>query len=223
MMPRIIIHNAVSLDGRIDGFTPDIGLYYELASGWNEDATLAGSNTIIGAEEESLKEDDGKIKPQQDDPTDTRPLLVVVDSRGRVRNWQLLRKAPYWKDFIALCSQSTPKEYLNYLEKRTIRTIVSGDDRVDLKTALEELNRDYGVNTVRVESGGTLNGVLLREGLVDEVSILVHPYLVGGMTPRSIYRTSGLAESEQSIPLRLVYLEKLKKDLVWMRYEVVKK
>ena len=223
MMPRIIIHNAVSLDGRIDGFTPDIGLYYELTSQWHEDATLAGSKTIVEAEEESPQEDEGVIKPPQVDPTDTRPLLVVVDSRGRVRNWHQLRKASYWRDFIALCSQSTQKEHLEYLEKRHIRTIVAGDDRVDLRTALEELNRDYGVSTVRVDSGGTLNGVLLREGLVDEVSVLVHPYLVGGMTPRSIYRTSGLAESEQSIPLRLVYLEKLKKDLIWMRYEVVKK
>ena len=32
---------------------------------------------------------------------------------------------------------------------------------------------------VRVDSGGALNGALLRAGLVDEISLLVHPVLVG--------------------------------------------
>jgi 2,5-diamino-6-(ribosylamino)-4(3H)-pyrimidinone 5'-phosphate reductase len=32
---------------------------------------------------------------------------------------------------------------------------------------------------VRVDSGGALNGALLRAGLVDEVSLLVHPVLAG--------------------------------------------
>ena len=32
---------------------------------------------------------------------------------------------------------------------------------------------------MRVDSGGALNGALLRAGLVDELSLLVHPVLVG--------------------------------------------
>ena len=32
---------------------------------------------------------------------------------------------------------------------------------------------------MRVDSGGALNGALLRAGLVDEISLLVHPVLVG--------------------------------------------
>jgi len=35
---------------------------------------------------------------------------------------------------------------------------------------------------------GRLNGVLFRAGLVDEVSVLVNPCLVGGTSPRSIFR-----------------------------------
>ena len=42
MLPRIIIHNAISLDGRIDWLTFDLGLFYGLISRWNEDATWLG-------------------------------------------------------------------------------------------------------------------------------------------------------------------------------------
>ena len=52
MIPRVIIHNAVSVDGRIDNFDVDMGLYYELAKTWKEDATLVGSITILKAEEQ---------------------------------------------------------------------------------------------------------------------------------------------------------------------------
>lgn len=46
MLPRVILYDGVSLDGRTDWFTGDVGLYYELAARWNADAILAGSETI---------------------------------------------------------------------------------------------------------------------------------------------------------------------------------
>jgi hypothetical protein len=44
MLPRVILHSAVSLDGKIDGFPVDLNQNYELATTWKEDATLAGSD-----------------------------------------------------------------------------------------------------------------------------------------------------------------------------------
>jgi 2,5-diamino-6-(ribosylamino)-4(3H)-pyrimidinone 5'-phosphate reductase len=122
MIPRIIIHNAVSVDGRIDNFDVDMGLYYELAKTWKEDATLVGSNTILKAEEqeEVPEEDESVFDPPKMDPEDTRPLLVVPDGKGRIRIWHYIRKWPYWRHHIALCSKSTPKDYLDYLKKRHI-------------------------------------------------------------------------------------------------------
>jgi hypothetical protein len=40
MLPRVILHTAVSLNSRIDWFEPDIALFYELVARWHEDATL---------------------------------------------------------------------------------------------------------------------------------------------------------------------------------------
>jgi 2,5-diamino-6-(ribosylamino)-4(3H)-pyrimidinone 5'-phosphate reductase len=65
-------------------------------------------------------------------------------------------------------------------------------------------------------------GVLLRAGLVDEVSVLVDPCLVGGTTPRSIFIAPDLTSAEGVIPLRLIHAENVKGDTVWLRYEVVR-
>ena len=221
MLPRVVLHNAASVDGRIDWFTPDIGRFYELASRWQEDAILAGSDTILAAEGADEDEDPSE-PPRNESDDDSRPLLVVPDSRGRVRNWQFLRQQPYWRDVVALCSRSTPSAHFEYLEQRHIDRIVAGDDHVDLRAALEELNVRYDVQVVRVDSGGTLNGVLLRAGLVDEVSVLIHPSLVGGTTPRSIFRAPDLASADGVIQLRLAHVEQLEGELVWLRYEVVR-
>ncbi|OGT24975.1 MAG: hypothetical protein A2Z17_00650 [Gammaproteobacteria bacterium RBG_16_66_13] len=45
----MILHNAISLDGRLDGFNLDVGLYYEIAGRLGADAILSGSNTILTA------------------------------------------------------------------------------------------------------------------------------------------------------------------------------
>lgn len=225
MIPRIIIHNAVSVDGRIDNFDVDMGLYYELARTWKEDATLVESNTILKAEEqeEIPREDESVFDPPKMDSEDKRPLLVVPDAKGRIRIWHYIKKWPYWRDHIALCSKSTPKEYLDYLKKRHIKYIITGDEHVDIKTALEELNSRYEVKTVRADSGGTLNGVLLKEGLVDEVSVLVHPGLVGGVSSQSIFHSPDISSDGEVIKLKLKHVEEFKDNIVWMRYTVVHK
>ena len=63
MLPRVILHSTVSVDGRIDWFTPDIGQFYELAATWREDATLAGSQTICKPGETFPPEDEQALKP----------------------------------------------------------------------------------------------------------------------------------------------------------------
>jgi 2,5-diamino-6-(ribosylamino)-4(3H)-pyrimidinone 5'-phosphate reductase len=220
MLPRIILHNAASLDGRLDWIAPDLGRFYELASRWREDATLVGSNTILA--EEAPPEDEMDLIPPVVKSDDPRPLLVVPDSWGRVHSWHHLRKQGHWKGMVALVSSSTPHKYLDYLKKRSIDYVIAGKEKVDLREALEELNLRYRVDTVRVDSGGTLNGVLLRGGLVDEISLLVHPVLVGGTSSRSFFRAADLGSAEGVIRLKLTHAEGLAEDVVWLRYKVIK-
>jgi 2,5-diamino-6-(ribosylamino)-4(3H)-pyrimidinone 5'-phosphate reductase len=230
MLPRVILHNAVSLDGRIDGFPIDLFQYYERIATWKEDATLAGSETFLKAASEAPPEDESAFLPPKIDPNDSRALLAIPDSRGRIRTWHYLRSLPYWRHFVALCSESTPQEYLHYLKERHIDYIIAGQDHVDLRVALEELNSRFGVKVVRVDAGGTLNGQLLRQELVNEVSLLIHPSLVGGEKPSSIFRAPDLPAIaatanpvnglEGVISLKLLNMERLTGDVIWLRYEV---
>ncbi len=217
-LPHVILHIGVSLDGRIDWSLGDEGLFYALASRWQVDAMLSGSNTILAAEVPEMPPTGWGFEV---DPAVANQRLVVVDSRGRVRNWHLLKQQPWWRDPIALCSASTNRDYLGYLEGEGIDYLITGQEQVDLRAALAELKASYGIEKIRVDSGGILYGVFLREGLADEVSVLINPELVGGTTPRSMFVAPDLTGKEGIIKLHLTHLEKLREEHVWLRYDVL--
>ena len=49
MLPKVILHIATSLDGRITNFPADLDQYYSIAARWNPNAILFGSETVLAA------------------------------------------------------------------------------------------------------------------------------------------------------------------------------
>ena len=215
MLPYVVIHNAVSVDGRMDRVDVDLELYYSLISTWKEDLTLVGSETFMDAEQWEAWVHDGNTDP-------SKPLLSVVDSRGRFKRWEKAVPSPYWRAGVALCSRSTPQDHLEYLRRVGVDAIVTGKEKVDLREGLERLASDHGAKVIRVDSGGTLNGALLRAGLIDEVSVLMLPQLIGGTTPSSLFRAEDLPANAAPISLELISSRELKGGALWLRYRVLK-
>jgi 2,5-diamino-6-(ribosylamino)-4(3H)-pyrimidinone 5'-phosphate reductase len=227
MLPKVILHTATSLDGRITNFPADLELYYALAAQWNPDAILFGSETVLAAvrEDPSLEvppEHEEMFAPPADAKTDPRPLLVIADSRGRVRCWDAIRKWPYMRDVLALCSSATPVEYLDYLKERRIGVIIAGEDHIDMRAALEALRDQHDVKVVRADSGGTLNSVLLHAGLVDEVSVLIHPFIAGGKAAPTLCDPLNAGIPRLQVPLTHKSTKVLANGIVWSRYTAQK-
>jgi len=214
-LPYVVIHNAVSIDGRIDGFPVDLGLFYGVAECWHEDAILAGSDTILAA-----------VDPDEPVDLDTEPtydrklpLLVVADSGARITTWPSLRRQPYFRAGAVLCTPETPREYIDYLASESITTIITGSGHVDLREALEQLHAHMRIETVRVESGGTLNAALLRAGVVDEVSLMVPPVLVGNAPVRTLFPAlEGAPVSPSALGGQILATETVGDGVLWARW-----
>ncbi|TFH34624.1 MAG: RibD family protein [Dehalococcoidia bacterium] len=230
MLPYVVVYNAVSADGCLDWLKPGVemfdellGQYYGKVVTFHEDATMAGAETMLKALEWENVSDDEAGAPFEPVQGDARPLLVIPDSRGRIRIWRWLLSQPYWRAGVALCSATTPTEHMEYLQRTGIESIVAGDDHVDLRVALEELNGRFGVARVRVDSGGTLNGALLHAGLVSEVSLMLLPVLAGGASTISIFRAPALASPDKLIHMKLTHCEQLDGGTLWLRYDVLRR
>jgi 2,5-diamino-6-(ribosylamino)-4(3H)-pyrimidinone 5'-phosphate reductase len=202
-----VAHVAVSVEGATDGFQPNLAQFYRLAATWSEDITLVGSDTVL-AQEQALAAAAGP------GPAVSGPLLAVVDGQGRVREWEALRDAGHWSDVLALHAEATPPRP----EGRTVREIVVGTDRVDLAAALNAF-ATQGIEVVRVDSGGSLIGALLDGGLLDEVSLLVHPLLAGAQGTRRWHGASPPAAGH----VDLIAHETVDHGLVWLRYQLHKR
>ncbi|HEX6685119.1 MAG TPA: RibD family protein [Candidatus Limnocylindrales bacterium] len=222
--PHVTIHNMESVDGRLTGFPADQGLFYETAAQLPQQAVLCGSATLIGgaagAGVDLTAPDTAPDTAQRDAPSGdgSSPWLVVVDGGGRITRLGWLRTQPHWRDVLVLCHESTPDTHLELLRRNGIGHFVGGAGRVDLAVALGWLAAEHGVRDVRVDAGGTLNGVLLRAGLVDELSVIVAPYVVGD-GPVSLFRDDAYGESAQR-GLNLTSATPLRDDHVWLRYRV---
>ncbi|WP_145809028.1 dihydrofolate reductase family protein [Kribbella amoyensis] len=200
MRPHVVAHLAVSVDGATTGFAVDLARFYALATLWQEDVTLVGSDTIL-AQEPAL------ISAPQPGPRQEGPLLAVVDGRARVREWDRLRRLGHWSDVLALYADQSPARPPD----SATAELVTGYEHVDLAEVLEKLAARRDAQVVRVDSGGTLVGVLLELGLVDEVSLLVHPVVVGA--GRRWFGAFG-----GRLGLRHANTEVFEGGVVWMRY-----
>ena len=184
----------ISLDNRLTGFDVDMDLYYGTAAELGYDAALVGSNTVLAAIPEIPPEEE-KDKVRKTGFKDA-PYLVLVDSGGRVRSHHIFRQQPYIKEIIVLVSRSTPGEYLEWLREREYEYVISGDDRVDLEDALGILHEKYGIKRVRTDSGDILNSILLEKGLVDMISLLTVPVIVGGEGP-TLFHNLGIPDNKK--------------------------
>jgi len=214
MKPRVTSHVGVSVDGRLDWLSEQMWLYYDLAAKLGADAMMSGSGTILAAYPDS---DDTPIESTS---MDSDLELIVVDSRGRIRNWRRIQSEPWWGNCIVICSETTPAAYIEYVRDVGVSQIIAGEDRVDLAAALEQLRVRFGIEHLRIDSGGILNGELLRAGLVDEVSVLIEPRLVGGTSPKSFFTAPDLGSRQETIPLELLHVEQMAEGFVWLRYAV---
>lgn len=217
MIPKIIVHNTVSLDGSLRGFEVDMGLHYRIAGSFKPDAHLIGSNTIKKGIEDFMG---GKIPEEEN--SDFRkpgnkgdvPLWVIPDSRGSLKGTlHVYRRFEGCRDVVILASERTPQDYLIYLKQRKYDYIVAGEDHVDIPKALEMLNEKYGIKTVLTDTGSTLISVLLELGLVNEISLLVAPVIAKERIPI-------FAKFERELKMKLMKNESFENGYVWLVYRV---
>jgi 2,5-diamino-6-(ribosylamino)-4(3H)-pyrimidinone 5'-phosphate reductase len=97
---------------------------------------------------------------------------------------------------------------------------LAGAREIDLALALEKIGARFGVRTLMLEGGGSINGSMIRAGLVDEVSVLVTPVVDGRVGTPSLFDVEG--DSSRPRRLALDAVERRADDVLWLRYRAVR-
>lgn len=220
MFPKVIVHNSISLDGSLTGFQPNMMLHYRIAGNYCANAHLVGSNTIrVGVEmyesQVPLEEEKDYEKPKRDN---NLPYWVIPDTKGKLRGLlHTCRWFEFCRDIIVLVSEQTPKAYLDHLTKRNYAYEVVGKENVDLEKSLEILSSKYKVKKVMADTGRILGNLLINQGFAKELSLLVHPNIVG----KKSYNIFG--NIDEKIDLKLKTRKIFPNGCLWLLYIIKKK
>jgi 2,5-diamino-6-(ribosylamino)-4(3H)-pyrimidinone 5'-phosphate reductase len=97
-------------------------------------------------------------------------------------------------------------------------------NKVNFVDLFDVLDNKYGVKRMTIQTGGELNAVLLRAGLIDKVLVVIAPYLVGGRATPTLVDGESLrtVEDLKNIrPLKLKACKALGSSYVRLDYNVV--
>ncbi len=225
--PRVICHMMASVDGRIvtDGWPLSKAgsrQYEEVHATYSPDGWLCGRVTMEQHFAQSVRSDaevarEHRGPPREDfvAPGEHRSFAFAADSKGRLA-WST--NDIDGDHVVAILADRVSDEYLAFLRQRGISYLLAGAAEIDLAVALEKIGARFGVRTLMLEGGGTINGAMLRAGLIDEVSLLVAPVADGRVGTPALFDVEG----DDVTPHRLALLavERRADDLLWLRYRV---
>ena len=152
-------------------------------------------------------------------PAQTPVSFVLLDNHHLTENGV--------KYFCALSKQavvitSNPNHPAFSVKEDNLHIIFQ--EQISLEAALERLHKDYGCERLTVQSGGTVNGLFLREKLFDFVDVVVAPILIGGKDTSTLIDGRSLkskAELSDLGVLRLIECSALEDSYIRLRYQVI--
>lgn len=127
-------------------------------------------------------------------PDKTPVSFVIVDNR-HLKEHGVRYFCARSKEFVLVTSNAEHPAF----QMREENLHILYQKSLALPDALAHLRSEYGCRRLTIQSGGTLNGLFLREKLIDYVDIVVAPVLIGGKdTATLIDGRSLLTEGELS-------------------------
>jgi len=235
MRPKIICHMIGSIDGRLlsDRWTPlpecaasntVLSVYDEAAQRLNAQGWIVGRKTMAdmvnGTARSHRAAATSCVRSTHIGNRGERPIGVAVDPAGKLHYGTDHVGAEH---LVAILGEQVSDEYLAELRNDGVSYLFAGTDGQDLPAAMATLGDEFGIETLLLEGGGTINGAFLKADLIDEISLLVYPGIDGLAGIPSIFEYHGASTSELPAAgrtLRLLSVETLAADIVWMRYAV---
>jgi riboflavin biosynthesis pyrimidine reductase len=227
MKPYVICHMVASIDGRIltSRWRPrgvGTGLFERLHEQLGCDAWVVGRVTgqeYAKAEVYSGHTDQTYLREPWFARRDAQAYGVVLDAHGKIA-WG--RSDIGGDPIVAVLAERVPDAHLAGLRKDGVSYIFAGKYDVDLRLALEILNRELGIKRMLVEGGGGANGAFLRAGLIDEISLVICPAVDGAKGAPSVFDSSE-EDAGTPAPVRSMALETsevVEGGAVWLRYRL---
>lgn len=156
------------------------------------DAIMVGSSTItIDNSFLTVRMVEGK-----------NPIRVIPSSNADIPLNANVLDTTNAKTIIAV-SKKAPSDKVAAIQEKGAFVVVCGDEKVELPLLMNILYEEFGVKSLIIEGGPTLNWHMLHHHLVDEIRLIHLPFIVGGDDTPSLVGGMHIDSEDQMIRLDL--------------------
>jgi 5-amino-6-(5-phosphoribosylamino)uracil reductase len=180
--PYTILSCGISLDGYLDGATPqrlvlsneaDLDRVDRVRAGC--DAILVGAATVRNDNPRLLVRDPGLRKERRARGQGESPTKVTVTGRAHLDACSNFFATGDGEKLVYCASRAVP---VARRRLGTVSTVIDGGQPVAVSRMSEDLY-DRGVRRLMVEGGGRILTQFLTAGISDELQLVVAPFFVG--------------------------------------------
>ncbi len=198
---------------RIDGVKEGLHQYYEL----EQETDVFSLNT--GRVMAKIGVNDRKEYHEKIDVV----TFVIIDNKPHL-NGNGIDYLCHWVGKLLLVT--TNKNHIAYsLKDKYDNLEILYYETLDLTQLLEDLYSKYNAENLTIQSGGTLNGMFVRNKLIDFVNIVIAPIIVGGKDVATLVDGESITnenELNKLMPLELMECNKLEDSYIQLKYKVKK-
>lgn len=209
--PFVHLKLAVSLDGKVATFSGDSRwITSEEARAWAHelrhryDAIMVGGRTVC-IDDPLLTDRSGRKR--------RRPLVrVVIEQYLRMSLESQLAQTTDAAPVLIFAHGDSDPETVSALQARGVEVINQTESTLNFSSMLEELGR-RSIQSVLLEGGPSLAGLLLDAGLVNKITFFVAPMIIGGQDAPSAIGGNGAETISEAMQLENVEVEKRGRDI----------
>ena len=163
------------------------------------------------------------VNDKMEEPNKTPCNFIIIDNKPHL-NRNGIDYLCKWVNILYLVT--TNKNHIAYtLKKEYSNLVILSYEKLDLNVLLEDLSEKYNVDHLTIQSGGNLNGLFLRENLIDYVNIVIAPLLVGGKETSTLIDGEAItspSELNKLKALELIECNQLNNSYIQLKYKVIK-
>lgn len=152
---------------------------------------------------------------------DKTPVSFVIIDNNHLNEQGVQYFCALSREFVLVTSNAEHPAF--QVNKGNLHVLFQNE--LSLKDALTKLKTEYGCERITIQTGGTLNGLFLREKLLDYIDIVVAPILIGGKDTSTLIDGKSLLSENELSKLGVLKLREctiLEDSYLRLRYEVIR-
>ncbi|MFX1320020.1 MAG: dihydrofolate reductase family protein [Promethearchaeota archaeon] len=102
--------------------------------------------------------------------------------------------------------------------------IIYYSNSIDFKDLFIKLKQEYDIEKLSIQTGGTLNALFLKQKLIDHISLLIAPCLIGGKETSTSIDGIAARRDNDLLDIKALKLKKceiLKQSYIYLYYDVI--